>query len=404
MQIFRHVQSATIIVILGAVASFGANVLLGRTLTTEHFGHFSLIRSVLFFLPTFVFLGFGHALVRISKNENIFQLDWKQSVRKMEKLSFSIVLILILLIRLFYPFSLVESIAVGVAAWLLSRIWITNALLRLKKRFVLGQFIPLAWRFIFLLGLVSVMIWIELSIEIALFVFFGSFAFAFVINTFFERNIPSGEKPIKLSKIISSGGFFFLISAVTLLMTQMDKFMISATLGTEQVGIYVGVSLVSLTVFNLVGSTIGYILMPHLANNNRLGKWETAFYFLLIPTFILVLMLYGGDLANDILFKSKFSGHDGLLNLAITLGLLQYFHNLITFTIGGLANAGEMKMFFVIVALSFVLLGIVSYWGSQSGSLFNLVFGVVFAWSLRNVGGGILLAKIYFCRKGVIKI
>ena len=69
-KILLQIGSAGILVIIGSLASFASNILLGRTLSQEDFGVFSLFRSVMFLLPVLAFLGYGNAMIRFAKEND----------------------------------------------------------------------------------------------------------------------------------------------------------------------------------------------------------------------------------------------------------------------------------------------------------------------------------------------
>ena len=100
--------------------------------------------------------------------------------------------------------------------------------------------------------------------------FFLSFALMFVVAKIIENRISVGSKIVSLKEIYRYGSTFFIINIFSILMIQLDKLIISLNQGSVAVGIYVGVSLIALTVFNLAGTTIGYVLMPHFATGNKI--------------------------------------------------------------------------------------------------------------------------------------
>ena len=81
-KILLQIGSAGILVIIGSLASFASNILLGRTLSQEDFGVFSLFRSVMFLLPVLAFLGYGNAMIRFAKENDFSTTNWKQSLQK----------------------------------------------------------------------------------------------------------------------------------------------------------------------------------------------------------------------------------------------------------------------------------------------------------------------------------
>ena len=101
-KLIHHIGGASILVILGSLASFGANVILGRSLPQDAFGTFSLFRSVMFYLPIFAFLGFGNALIRFSRENEFSNINWKLPLRKMDFIAAGVLLLAVLVIQRIY--------------------------------------------------------------------------------------------------------------------------------------------------------------------------------------------------------------------------------------------------------------------------------------------------------------
>ncbi|MBT3216926.1 MAG: oligosaccharide flippase family protein [Candidatus Marinimicrobia bacterium] len=398
-KLIHHIGGASILVILGSLASFGANVILGRSLPQDAFGTFSLFRSVMFYLPIFAFLGFGNALIRFSRENEFSNINWKLPLRKMDFIAAGVLLLAVLVIQRIYPFSFIESMLLGIAAWLFARSLITNSILRIMRKMVLGQFTSIVWRYIFFIFLVVAAIWFELQLEFVLILFFLSFVVMFVIAKFIDRNIQVGKNSVRLKKIFDYGSTLFVINIITILMTQMDKLIVSMTLGTVSVGIYTGVSLVALTVFNLAGTTIGNVLMPHLAQGKRIQLIEFLLYFFIIPVFLIIFAFLSIEQLNTILFDGKYSGFNQLLQLSIVLGLMQYYHNLIEFSLGGLSSERSLKLFLGTILFSLLLLFVLSFILVAKHGLVGIIMGCIVAWLFRNFVGAILLGKILIKEK-----
>lgn len=399
LKLIHHIGGASILVILGSLASFGANVLLGRNLSQEDFGIFSLFRSVMLYLPTFAFIGFGNAMIRFARDNELSITNWKKPLRKINLIGVGVLLAAAGVIQWIYPFSLMEAVFIGIAAWLMARVLVTNSLLRIMGKMVLGQFTSLVWRYIFFVTLLATISWSEASIDRVLLLFFLSFGVMFIAARLIERGIPVGSESIALKKIISYGSTFFVINIFTILMTQMDKLIISTTLGTLSVGIYTGVSLVALTAFNLAGSTIGYILMPHFSRERKIPVLEFLFYFFIIPGLILVLAFYSLEQVNTVLFDGKYSGINQLLRLSIILGVMQYYHNLIEFSLGGLSSKKSLKIFLGSILISLLILFSLSFMLVNHYGLAGIIMGCIAAWMFRNLVGAWMLGKILLKEK-----
>ena len=267
------------------------------------------------------------------------------------------------------------------------------------RKMVLGQFTSIVWRYIFFIFLVVAAIWFELQLEFVLILFFLSFVVMFVIAKFIDRNIQVGKNSVRLKKIFDYGSTLFVINIITILMTQMDKLIVSMTLGTVSVGIYTGVSLVALTVFNLAGTTIGNVLMPHLAQGKRIQLIEFLLYFFIIPVFLIIFAFLSIEQLNTILFDGKYSGFNQLLQLSIVLGLMQYYHNLIEFSLGGLSSERSLKLFLGTILFSLLLLFVLSFILVAKHGLVGIIMGCIVAWLFRNFVGAILLGKILIKEK-----
>lgn len=401
-KILLQIGSAGILVIIGSLASFASNILLGRTLSQEDFGVFSLFRSVMFLLPVLAFLGYGNAMIRFAKENDFSTTNWKPSLQKINILGAGIMFIAAIVVQRIYPFSFVQSIFLGIAAWMFARVMNTNSILRINGKMVLGQFTILVWRYVFFITLLVTLTWYEISIEKVLILFFLSFALMFVVAKIIENRISVGSKIVSLKEIYRYGSTFFLINIFSILMIQLDKLIISLNQGSVAVGIYVGVSLIALTVFNLAGTTIGYVLMPHFANGNKIILREFLLYFLLIPLTLLTVSLFWLEAINTFIFDYKYSGNTHLLYLSVGIGIMQYYHNIIEFSLGGLSAESTLKTYLWSILISIILLIFCSVYFAESYNLNGIVFGCLIAWIVKNIIGMILLGNIFHQRKIII--
>lgn len=387
----KHISKTAGAVVLGSAALFLTNVMLARNLSQEEYGYFSLIRTFVFLLPPLIFLGFNDALIRAEKTSSIFDVNWKRPAWNIFGAAAGICAIASIVIWFVYDLEVQDLVIIGIASLVYGRLTVTNALFRLKGFYFRGQITTAMWRFLLLFGILGMLIFSDISITKVLVVFGLVHVISFFIGIAGERTLPNGKTEIEFNSLLRSGLVYYAINILTLAMTQLDKLFISQMLSLNDLAVFTAVSLLFVTVFNLVGSSAGFVLMPHFAKGETIDRQKLIPAALLVSIAIGLVFFFCGEWFVTEIFTEKYAGYTTLIRLSILIGLVQYYQNLVQYSLGGLASDRILNQFLMVIIVSSVLMTagfvtVIPMHGIEGAAMVTLA-----CWLFRLIGGGILL-------------
>ena len=108
---------------------------------------------------------------------------------------------------------------------------------------------------------------------------------------------------------------FFLLGISDTFLSQVDKFLIGYRLGFYDVGNYSIISIIPLTTFNIIASSLGLIVMPYLINK-RNNIYSTIKYMVMIifilPVIIFSFFHFSGVYLVNFFFDTNLKDIDNL--------------------------------------------------------------------------------------------
>ncbi|MBC8213227.1 MAG: oligosaccharide flippase family protein [Candidatus Marinimicrobia bacterium] len=405
MYLTKYIGKVSLVTGFASLTFFATNIVLARKLEVEDFGHFSLIRSLVMLIPVLIFLGFSNSIIRFSKFNVISQYNIFKPIKKVSIFSVIFAVFIIGFVKYLYSLDMLDSLVLLGSSWILGRLWISNSLLRINEQYLTAQLLPFAWKFILLFLIIVLVLFDKVSLISALVVLFFSFIVSYFYGIRKEKQFKCGTKELSVKKIYLTGLSFFFVNLLSLFMSQFDKLSIAKLFSNESVAIYTGVSLIALTSFNLLGTSVGYVLMPHLSKNKIISKTEFILYVFIVPIILYLLFFNFGEIFNDLFYKNKYSNYPVIFQLTLVIAVLQYYNNLIQFSIGGIgSNKHVIQYLFliiissVIIVFTYILLKNTTLIGENR--LVGLIISILIGWMFRVFfGGGLLIGKLLKARK-----
>jgi O-antigen/teichoic acid export membrane protein len=396
MKLLKNISKVSIITGFASLSFFATNIILARKLDISDFGHFSLIRSLIMLLPILIYFGFSNSIIRFSKSNDLSKFNIFEPIKQVSLWSVLIAIFVVGFVKQFYSLGMLDFFVLLGASWVLGRLWIVNSLLRINENYSTAQLVPFAWKFI-LLFIIIILLFIDwISLESTLLVLFISFFFSYFYGIAKEKQYKCGTKKISIKRIYLTGLSFFMVNILSLFMSQFDKLSIAKIFDSESVAIYSGVSLISLTTFNLLGTSIGYVLMPHLSKGKRISKLEFILYTVITPLVIFAILFNYGEFANNLFYDNKYSNYPIIFQLTLILAVLQYYNNLIQFSMGGIGTNKDVLKYLFVIVFSIIIMFIAyfiieQYFDIQYDKLVRLIFAILIGWVIRVLFGGWLL-------------
>ena len=140
------------------------------------------------------------------------------------------------------------------------------------------------------------------------------------------------------------------------MIVNMEGLFIPYFYGQEANGIYSGLSFIYITVFVMIGTSIGYVLFPMLSKKEEINLKSLFFYTSLTVFIISFIFILFGDSINSIAFKGKFDYFRTFkVDLMIILiGALQFINGLFHWFILGLGTKKNIIDYLKIIILTLI--------------------------------------------------
>jgi len=381
------------IIFLSSICFFLANIILGRMLSKEDYGYFQFIRTVTFILPSIVILGMDVSFIRFFSKKNVSKFNWFRnllvSIRNTSILSIPIVLFIIL----FYQIQFFHGLIIYLILLFYGFLLLGNSILRVNSQYFKAQFLTSGWRIIFFLFVLFLFIINSFTRDYVIKSYFISFVIFVVFALIFLKKITKGKEEVSNKKIFGNGFLFFLITVSGIIMTQLDRFFISKILGFEALGIYVAVSVVIITIFNLTSTSIGFVLMPYLAKGKKINKKKLAIFIISITIVLSLFFLFFTQHMNHIFYNGRYDGHQNVINLFIIIGALQFLYNFIYFSLGGIGEKVDFIRFFYSIGISIIIFIVLSLILIPKLNIIGAAIATAISWLIRDIGGIMILRK-----------
>ncbi|MGB9774421.1 MAG: oligosaccharide flippase family protein [Bacteroidota bacterium] len=392
--LLRDVSSASFLIGLGFLAQSGADIYLGRVLPKSDYGFFTLIfRDSVNLISVLALLGFDSALVRFLGEEGLRNVQWKRSLMSQMLIISAAGFLMCVLIWVLYKIPLVSFTQLAVVVVLIAALNLGSSVLRVAGRYLTAQFFGSIWKIIFLVVVIFLFIVGTHSVTMVTNGLVVSIAITTVGLVVLLEALPSGEKPVQLSRLLRDGILFFGLNTSSLMLTKVERFFLGGIEGFKEVGSYYAVYVLTVTAFTILSSGISFVLFPHFARGGRLNL-RKAFAVLAGVTLFAAIgyLLFGTEILH-LFYRGKYDSASFLIPLLLCLGALQLFYVIPSSYIGAKASAGILTEFLVAALLALgvnVLLSIVLI---PRLSILGAAIAAISAWGVRVIAG-----YIYFFR------
>ena len=353
MKLFDYISRTFLVMAFAMLCSFIATLKLGEILTMENFGFFNLLKRIFPMGATIILLGIDKSYIKYFSKAD-----------KMKIFHFVLPLILFnsmiltLIIGFLYNFNGYD-LSIFICFVIFSFTLFLTSYARLKDEYATAQFIQAGHKIIFFISILGIMAYYDInSIEII-----NIFLISFLIPFLYLFKYLYDEKSINISipakefkKIVSFGFLFFLVNILNLMVVNMEGLFIPYYYGQEANGIYSGLSFIYITVFVMIGTSIGYVLFPMLSKKEQINFKSLLFYTSFIVFIISFIFILFGDLINSIAFKGKFDIYRTFkIDLMIILiGALQFINGLFHWCILGLGSKKNIVEYLKIIILTLI--------------------------------------------------
>ena len=377
-------------------ASFLTTIILANKLSIELFGQYNFFKSIFPMLSVFVLLGLDKSYIKyFSKNK------LKKDYKLITYLIFFNSIVITLLFS--YLYSLSDYLIPIFFCILFASINLfLSSQAALEKKYMIAQFMQNGYKIIFLICIISFINVSYVKLINVINLYLVSFSIPLIYFAFYLKDQFNREKFLKFPEfytLFKNGILFFLINFINLLIVNMEKLTIPYIYDDKSLGVYVALSFIYMTIFNMMGTAIGFVLFPELTNNpkNINIKKMITFSLLLMFSLGLFFFLFGTDL-NSFIYKGKFDIFSTFKSnlMMILIASIQFINAPLHWIILAIGKGEDVKLYlkaiFSILIFYFITVVLVLY---KSISFFDIIPIILIAWLLKLFLTGLIINKIF---------
>ena len=237
---------------------------------------------------------------------------------------------------------------------------------RLENYYGLGQFAQSGYKIIFFLIVVIYFInnFIVTDYTIYFIYLISLFIPSLLILHIYRKSIIQKIKIISISDFIflyKYGFLFFGLNILNMFIVNMERFSIPLLYGNEEIGIYSALTFLYITVFTMIGTSMGMVLFPELSKNREIQYSKIFSYGFAIIIFLTIIFYFSGFNINHLIFDGKYDlwRTKSIDLMIIFIGSLQFINGLLHWYILGSYGKKEFYRYaklIITVLLVYILL------------------------------------------------
>ena len=397
MKLLNYVSKTFIVMAFSMLCSFVATLKLGESLSTENFGFFNLLKRIFPMGAAIILIGVDKSYIKyFSKN---LQMKILKFITPMIVLNASIITFLLSYLYNFNGYDISILFCLLTFAFTL----FLSSYVRLNDQYGVAQFIQAGHKIIFFV----LVFYLFRSFDINSFGVINIYLVSFLIPSFYiikyifdESKFESSISFTQFRKLVAYGFLFFSVNILNLMIINLEGLFIPYYYGQEANGIYSGLSFIYITVFVMIGTSIGYVLFPMLSKKEKIDIKSLTIYTGIGIFVILFLFIAFGYSINSLAFKGKFDIYRTPVvdMMIISIGALQFINGLLHWFILGLGTKENIMNYLkVIIALLLAYFTLILFVAHYSIKEFYAIIPIVLiAWIVK------VLATLVFIRKNRI--
>ena len=397
MKLFNHVSKTFFVMAFAMLCSFVATLKLGEILHTEDFGFFNLIKRIFPMGAAIILLGLDKSYIKYF-SDNV-QLKIFKFIAPMILVNSCAITFLLGFLYTLNGYELSIFLCLLIFSFTL----FLSSYARLRDEYGVAQLIQAGHKIIFFFLVFYILSFFDINSFGVINIYLVSFLIPLIYIIKYildESRLDSSVSFIQFKELLSYGFLFFSVNILNLMIINMEGLFIPYYYGQEANGVYSGLSFIYITVFVMIGTSIGYVLFPMLSKKEKINIKKLAVYTGTGILFILILFIVFGSTINSIAFKGKFDIYrtPELDMMIILIGALQFINGLLHWFILGLGTKDDIINYLkVIIAVLSIYLTVIICVANLNAEEFSAIIPiVVLAWA------GKVLATIIFIRKNKI--
>lgn len=316
-------------------------------MSVEDFGQFALLKTFILLGSTFSLVGIDQLIIRKGKNDSI---AIKYIFNYWIIISVSS-LICSAIFCLIFSLSINESIYLWIILFSQANLIYYAAYYRTNYQFTISQLVYNFWKILlFLIAIYALFInFVKLDIykflAIILFISFLIFSIIILFSSTVKSKLQSFTQ---LKQYILQGIAFWIVNVASLLFSGLDRILISSVLDTQILGEYHALSFICITGFSMLGSAIGFVLFPMLANKADVKIFKIISFYLIGGIVLFTIFLILGNDIFTLAYKGQYDYliENKLLYVILGIGFIQGIHTIVHFILYSQADSSSLYTYF----------------------------------------------------------
>lgn len=387
-------RNVTILIILSAIFGPIRSVLLGRILTVEDFGIYSLALTVIGFLYPVLMFGQQRGIIRFFNKHNVEKYNWIKPILTLTSFAMVIGIVLINLLSWYYNtdqsfiyyclFAMLCSIIIELLSFIVisSGNHETGLIIQRLIRIIITLFV--VGFFFFQNSNLALIFYIFGTVHI----FYGLVAYRFVTN-----KVKKGLKMFPLSA--HKEGLFFSILDILLITNSYGiNFIIVAVLSIQDLGAFYAVCII-LRVYESFIQATDFVVMPAARTLNKKGLIVIILKNFAIGLVVSIAFILVGETLLSKLYIGKYDSYSFLISYICILGWLKIMDIIPSSIIGGMSDTKVLKSYaFLNIILTIIFLPF-SIYLIHKYELIGAVIALIFLVLVRLTFGFFILINTF---------
>ena len=366
-----------------------SSILLARVLPKSGFGQFTLMRTLILFIPPLAIWGQDLSTARFFSRNSPMEYDWHRAFFKVWTGSVLLSLLAVTAAVYFYQLSAQQLFILAAACLLYSSILFVSNLVRSQRRYNQAILILNGFRGLYLLLLILLSAFALLNTFSAVVGYVAVIGIVAVFGIIYVvHSIPAGEKTVP--KEYYHSGLILMGSQVAVtVMNSMDSLLIPYLIDYQALALYAA-CLIPIRVFGILGRAGKYVWVPEFGRSaairiKRITIAVTALALLLLVMFILFAVP-----VLHLLYSGKYDNGFGVLRILAAAGALKLIYTLSSSLIVGKLNNYALRWYtrinivttLVYIILLYVLIKLYGVTGAAAALLAISLFRLLASYGL----------------------
>jgi len=376
-----HIGSVSAVLIVIMLFASLSSILLGRMLSEDDFGKFSLMRMLVLFLPFLAIWGQGIATARFFSKNDPARYDWPNAFLKILAVSTLLSLLAVAIAAVLYHLTWPLAVLLFAAVVVFCANLLMANMVRSQRRYPQAVLMENGFRGVFFFVLLLAYLVGSLNAAAAITIYLGLVLVSGAINVYYiQRSVPRGDQAVP-DEMHKTGLILMGIEASVDVLSSLDTLFIPRFLGFASLGLY-SATLVPAQMFNILARAAKYVWVPEFGRSDR-----TRFRLLTAAVAGLAVLMsaalyFAAQPILHILYKGRYDEGVPLLRILAVSGIFRLLYSLSSsLIVGRLGQSALLAHLYITIFSMVIYIGLLTallHYQGVIGAAWALLIATVF--------------------------